>query len=42
VPCAKSAVLAELVDAILDIGQGEQLDPKMTERHIVTRKAAGF
>lgn len=42
VPCAKTAVLAELVDAILDIGQGERMDPKMTEAHIVARKVSGF
>lgn len=39
-PCSHTAVLAELVETILDLGNGERLDPKMSQRHIMTRSAA--
>ena len=33
-PCSHTAVIAELVDAIMDLGHGERLDPKMPSRLI--------
>ena len=35
-PCSHTAVLAELVDAIMDLGDGERLDPKMPPRLILS------
>ncbi len=38
--CSHTAVLAELVEAIMDFGNGEKTDPKMSPRQMLTRAAA--